>query len=82
MSSERIIADVWSELEVMEGLKPVASNTLGGSKALAHQGASLEAEMRSGNVKAASSTQGGVAPEAAPESGTGSVEWESMWDVG
>ena len=80
MSSERITADVWSELGVMEELKPVAGNTLGGVKALAHQGASLEAEMRPGKVKAAGSAQGGVAPEAAPESGTGSVEWESMWD--
>jgi hypothetical protein len=74
----------------MEGLKPVAGNTLSGVKALAHQGASLEAEMRSGKVKAAGSTQGEaaktqnnncvLAPEAAPEGGTGSVEWESTWD--
>ena len=78
MSSERITADMWSELEAMEGLKPVVGNTLGGVKALAHQGASLEAEVRAENVKVAGSAQGGVAPEAAPEGGTGSVEWESM----
>jgi nucleoid DNA-binding protein len=76
MSSERITADVWSALEVMEGLKPVTCNTLGGVKALAHQGASLEAGLRPEKVKAAGSIQGG----AAPESITGSVEWESMWD--
>ena len=80
MSSERITADVWSELEVMEGPTPVTGNTLGGVKALAHQGASLEAEVRAENVKAAGSAQGGVAPEAAPEDGTGSVEWDFMWD--
>jgi hypothetical protein len=80
MSSERITADVWSELEVMEELKPVAGNTLGGVKALAHQGASLEAGGRPENVKAAGSTQVGVALEAAPEGDTDSVEWESMWD--
>ena len=42
VSSERIIADVWSALEVAEGLKPVAGNTSGEVKALTHQGASLE----------------------------------------
>ena len=80
MSSGRITADVWSELEAMEGLNPVAGNTLGGVKALAHQGASLEAEVRSGNVKAAGSALGGAVPEAAPEGGTASVEWGSVWD--
>ena len=43
MGSERITADVWSALEVNEGRKPVVGNTLGGVKALAHQGVGLEA---------------------------------------
>ena len=46
MSSERFTTDVWSALEVVEGPKPVAGNALGGVKALAHQGASLEAGLR------------------------------------
>ena len=36
--------------------------------------------MRSGKVKAAGSTQGEAQPEAAQDSGPGSVEWEFMWD--
>ena len=80
MNTERITADVWSELEVMEELKPVAGNTLGGVKALTHQGVSIETGVKPENVKAAGSTQDGAAPEAAPEGDTDSVEWESMWD--
>ena len=75
-SSERITADAWSALEVMEGLKPVAGNTLGGVNALAHQGASLGAGGIPEKVKAAGSIQGGAAPEVS----TRKVEWESMWD--
>ena len=41
--TERINADVWSALESMEELKPVAGNTLGGVKALFHQGSEVEA---------------------------------------
>ena len=74
MSSEGDTADVWSALESMEGLKPLTGNTLGGVKALAHQGASLEAVVTSEKVKAAGSVQG----EAAPEVNTGEVEWESV----
>ena len=61
---------------MVEGLKPVAGNTLGGVKALAHQGATPEAGGIPERVKAAGSIQGGAAPEV----GTGKVEWESMWD--
>ena len=72
----RITADMWSALEVMKGLKPVACNTLGGVGALAHQGASLEGGGIPEKVKAAGSIQDGAAPEVS----TRKVEWESMWD--
>ena len=76
MNSERITTIVRSALDVTEGLKPVAGKMLGGVKALARQGASLEAGGMPKEVKAAGSTQG----EAAPEGSARSIEWESMWD--
>ena len=71
MSSERITADAWLALEVMEGLRPVARNTLGRVKALAHQGASLEAGVMPEKGKAAGSVQCGATPEVS----AGEVEW-------
>ena len=43
MCTERITADVWSALESMEGLKPVAGNTMDGVKVLLYQGSEVEA---------------------------------------